>query len=486
MKLNDLESKFFDRILNAELDVPVHATLEYEENTFDIIVVPEITPEGYFKLKYFNAPAYDPEPQLSESGGSFKSWSLDGEFFGAHPLLTQAWERDEPVTLQLHTSPLPSQPSAIPKLDARVLFAGTEHRGELAVHQNQIATRDFQLTETKFCVVDFPDFVTPEKELNSISGVSDPQTDQYLRLISSRLGGDATIIVRPARRNVLLDSGDEWKIWLKKDEQQTRDLVGHTGVIEKNDGSEYDPSELSDVLNGLKYFFAFTAGAYRHPTVVIGYDSKGQPIWGQIGRFDMDRHNTTNWFDNSRTVPYGAVLECLFPGYWRKWREKRSEIIAVVESYVHSSEMKRAGATKDAVAKSYAGLEILASLIAKKTIERRAGEEIDKVLAYCEVPNRLLTEDIAPITTRLCAFLDVSDRQGAHLLNSVRNYVAHPLDTKTQAEIKELHLNHLDVDPMNYVHLHDLSQFYLEYLFLKFCAYRPSDYRPLLEQLGRR
>ena len=43
MNLNDLENKFFGRILNAELDVPVHSTLEYGENRFGIIVVPEIS-----------------------------------------------------------------------------------------------------------------------------------------------------------------------------------------------------------------------------------------------------------------------------------------------------------------------------------------------------------------------------------------------------------------------------------------------------------
>ena len=46
MNLNDLENKFFGRILNAELDVPVHSTLEYGENTFGIIVVPEISSKG--------------------------------------------------------------------------------------------------------------------------------------------------------------------------------------------------------------------------------------------------------------------------------------------------------------------------------------------------------------------------------------------------------------------------------------------------------
>ena len=50
MNLNDLENKFFGRILNAELDVPVHSTLEYGENTFGIIVVPEISSKPTFPI----------------------------------------------------------------------------------------------------------------------------------------------------------------------------------------------------------------------------------------------------------------------------------------------------------------------------------------------------------------------------------------------------------------------------------------------------
>ena len=72
MKLNDLESKFFEHILNTELGVPVKATLEYEGATFDIIIVPEITQDGYFNLKYYNAPAYDPETRFNESGTGTK------------------------------------------------------------------------------------------------------------------------------------------------------------------------------------------------------------------------------------------------------------------------------------------------------------------------------------------------------------------------------------------------------------------------------
>lgn len=48
MKLNALEAKFFDQVLNAELGIPVHAQLEYGDDTFEVILVPELNEDGQF------------------------------------------------------------------------------------------------------------------------------------------------------------------------------------------------------------------------------------------------------------------------------------------------------------------------------------------------------------------------------------------------------------------------------------------------------
>ena len=271
MELNSLESRFFDNILNAELDVPVHATLEYQGDTFDVIVVPEVAPEGYFTLKYYNAPAYDPETQYDDSGKPFKSWS-NQYALGLHPLLERAWLNSDPVTVQMHPSPLPPNPRPSQKLDAIVLYAATNHRGALNLDKNRAVVQNAPLKRADFCIVGFPDF----KSL--------------------------------IRRPVDLASDDGWNIKLSRDEELTRNLVSHTGLIERSEGSEYGTGELEHVLQGLKYFLAFAAGAYCNPTVVIGYDSQSQPVWGEIGQFETDRHRTANWFKGSGVLPVGAVL----------------------------------------------------------------------------------------------------------------------------------------------------------------------------------
>ena len=87
---------------------------------------------------------------------------------------------------------------------------------------------------------------------------------------------------------------------------------------------------------------------------------------------------------------------------------------------------------------------------------------------------------------RLSADLTEAGMKGVHLLGNVRNYVAHPLDGKRPAKIKELFRHHLDSAPTNYLYLHDLSQFYLEYGLLKFFGWDDvGSYRRLLETAQR-
>ena len=260
-------------------------------------------------------------------------------------------------------------------------------------------------------------------------------------------------------------------------------MFGHTGLIEKADGEEYDIRELSGLLEGLKYFFAFVAGAYCLPTTVIGHDSKNRPAWGQIGLFISDPHKLPNWFNNKR-VRLGSALEALFPSFWREWNRIKAEIVAILECYIHSNAMGRAGVAKDAVAKSYAGLEMLASLALNKTIPGDSGKEIHKVLSNYQIPNLHLGQTKTPTMARLCDDLDEFAKRGPYLLSGVRNYVAHPLDPKTPAEVKKRYLQYLDADPTNYFYLQDLSQFYLEHALLKFFGQNTGGrYRQLLETL---
>ena len=50
MQFNGLESLFFDRILQAELDVPINAVLSVGGETIEMVIVPKIDGRGRFIL----------------------------------------------------------------------------------------------------------------------------------------------------------------------------------------------------------------------------------------------------------------------------------------------------------------------------------------------------------------------------------------------------------------------------------------------------
>ena len=477
MKLNRLETTFFDEIIGVELDAPVHAILEYQGTSLEMIVVPKVAAEGYLRFEYFNAPAYHPEPQLGPNGTQYLRFTL-GQFAGTHPLLEEAWHRHAGVELVLKPSRHHIPPRSNPTLDARVLYAGRGNRGVLVLRTGQTTIRNSLLRRAEFSISGFTDFATPEKLWASIAGaVSDE--DLPLQNTADKLEEGAHIALSPVRHNIVLDTIDGWRISLTKDDGSHDGPVSHTGVVEKHDGTDFSIDELREVLEGVRYFFAFTMAEYCFPSVIIGYDAVGKIVYGEPGEFGARRQNCLNWFHHNRDAQSGNILELFFPRFWRRWQSNKDELIAVIDAYVSSQAMRRAGILRDAVAKSCGGLEIIAGLVLERTIRNTAKEDFDKVLRCYKIPHRLLDAASNPATHKLCSDLNIPNDSGAYLLVDVRNYVTHPLDKNPV--IKPGHLRYVDGDLAQYVHLHDLSQFYLEHILIRFCGFGLIHHRQLLE-----
>ena len=481
MEFNDLESEFFSKVLCVEYGVPVWATIGIKNASLEAIVVPEVNETGHFVLRYFNASEY--EPEFRRDGTSLMRFTID-EVSGRHPLLESTWRNNDTVQLQLHPSSLLFESKENPNLVARVRYPDQNHRGDLTLNNNQVTVEDVPLVTTKFCVLGFPDFITLKRQAESISNVD----LAAFRRLGDSLGPGAKLTIGPASHVVVLDTDDKWRITLQKDENPTRTSGSHSGSIEKTDGGEFTHEELINVLEGLKYFLAFAAGVYRLPTIVIGYAAGDSASWGRIGRFSVDQRNQATWF-TSIPLSEGYYLEDLFPKFWSKWTKKKNEVEFIIECYVHSFVMRQAGVPQDAVAKSYAGLETLAGLVSQTTIGGDSDKQIDKELERNKILNRELDENSTPKMTQLGKGLvheTSKNKLGSYLLNSVRNYVTHPLDRKQPSQVKATHAKLLDSNPEQYFLLHDLSQFYLEYLFLSFCGMEAPNgtHRKLLETLN--
>ena len=483
LKLNRLETKFFDRIVDAELDVPVNGTLVYQGESLEVIVVPKIAPESYFRFEYYNAPSHVPNPTLGPDGARRFRLSTK-ELLGMHPLLEDAWQKQAVVKMELKRSRPPTLHSSNTTLDVRVLYADTGNRGELVLDSGAATFSGSRLRKAEFSTSGFADFRTPEKQWASIDGiVSHP--GRLLQSAADKLGDGARLNLSPVSHNITLDTDDGWRITLTKDADSEGNSVSHTGVVVQLDGSDFGVVQFNEVLEGLRYFFAFTMAEYCWPSVVIGYDAAGRVAYGESGEFGVPRRNPTNWFHHDGGGQLGINLEMFFPRFWRKWQCHKDELIAAIDAYVTSQVMRQAGVLRDAVAKSCGGLEIVAQLVLGQTIDQDnpASAAFDKVLRCYKIEHRQLDEATNPITKRLCSDLNIPNN-GAGLLVDVRNYVTHPLQKKNPV-VKPGHLRYVDGDPVNYFHLHDLSQFYLEHVLLRFCGFDVSRPRQLIESRRR-
>ena len=150
MQLNKIEQKFFSDVLRAELDIPIKANLKVGVKEFHVVIIPQISQHDYFELRYFGTPAYMPEGE--------QVWN-DGEIFGVHPVLEEAWNNRDIVNLELAQRAHPFvvlHNTSGPSIYARVLVVEQNHRGRLIIHNNQISIRESKLARAEFSLVDFP------------------------------------------------------------------------------------------------------------------------------------------------------------------------------------------------------------------------------------------------------------------------------------------------------------------------------------------
>lgn len=474
MNFNKIEQRFFDDVLQAKLDTPTKANLKVGEDEFSVVVIPQFSQSGYFEFRYFGTPAYSPQ---AEDGIISVA---NGHIFGVNPVMEKAWHNQENVELELAERPrnvFPFHPITGPTVQAKVLVVNPAHEGRLGIHYNQIKKKDSTLKQVVFSLVDLLDFRITENLLEQIE--KHEEIRENLEAIQSTFPNATEVnIVRSPQ--ISFQAGQEWVITLTKDAKQTRNHTSHSGLVKKTDGTEFKVDEVNELLEGLTYFFTFVSCAYRHPTAIIGENSQGQAVWGQVGKLDL-MPRSTNWFNNDSDVAAGIYLEELFPKFWEQWQNRPSELSSIIESYVNSKAMRQAGLPKEAIAASYTGLDMLASQVLADPHPSDSVENIRKALKHFNIPNLYLDKEETPITTQLATRLNIN-KTGPHMIYSMRNYVVHPLDSDSAA-IKQSYLEYLDNNYSSYLYLHDLCQFYVEYLLLiGLCDWHPDSFRTLIEK----
>ena len=375
-----------------------------------------------------------------------------------------------------------------PEIPATIFYADVGYSGALKLDKNQVVLLDSPLKVTEFCIAGFPDFTIDP--LGSLFGIatlkSDPKHESILKEIEA-----AGLTVNSQNPKVVLDSEEGWKITVVKESTKIRNSIEHYVTIVREKDKEYEVDELAHVLTVFDYFLAFCSGAFHFPSAVIGTDKERNPVWGQIGPFRTPEPSESNWFDHRKAPQQSIDLQELFPKFWRQFNASPHEITAIIECYVENIEMGNRGLIRDAVAKSFTGLSILAEQILKKHNQSPgtfAAENISNALdCFPDILYHILDKTQFPKSTQVAQNIAKGRKppsrvKGPYLLNDVRNYVTHPLENNTSS-IKEQFKNYVDSDLSHYVFLQDLSQFYLEYLFLGYCDFTIAnqDYRKPIE-----
>ena len=483
MQLNEIEEKFFSEVIRAELETPIRANLKVNDDEFSVMVIPRISQDGYFEISYFGTPQYKP----SDENGQV---TLEGdEIFGVHPVLREAWSKQDAVELELEERPHPFvllHNTTGPNISARVLIAERDHKGRLGISENEVLLKKSNLRRAEFSLVDIPEIVYGGANWwRNLVAKGQEEIDAFQNELQSavaRVDDDDFSIHTRYQNTTNLHTEDGWTVTLKEDDERTRGCASYSGTVQKKDESEFGVQELHHLLDGMVHFFSFASCAYRHPTAVIGYDSDNNVVWGQIGKFNLMRRSP-NWFDSSGTPAANVYLEHFFPKFWSKWKDKKDEIETVIDYYVKSKSMQEKGFPQSAVATIFAGLELLANQILEEPSKNNPTENIKRALRQYDIPRQCLDESRTPVSYQAAKNLGAG-QSGIELLTTIRNYVVHPTEFYRLALKHDILLHPYKKYPP-YLFVHDLGQFYLEYLFLEMCGYEPQSHRPLIEELNR-
>ena len=335
------------------------------------------------------------------------------------------------------------------KVNARVIHSEPSHKGQLRLHNGQIAVgaeENSSVVSTEFSLVNLPAIGFP--------------CDGRVNLVATG-----------------------WRVVLSLDPEMTRGQSSYTGIVEKCDKSPFEMEELDDLLELLTWFLSYVAAGECFPTSVVGYDSDSREVFVRLLRLKLRKPYRPNWFDNNSWIKDGVILEYLFPKFCSMWNIHKEEIAEIIRAYIEAREVERHISGRLAVRVSYTGLEVLAELIGKSTFLKKK-VRVDDVLKFYEIPHMILCKAAEPRLHSLCRRLDIRDTSGPALLRKIRNSATHILELGKAT--KDPRGAIMDKDDYNYSVLVDLSQFYLEYLLLGWliCKRWPRDekrYRPLIE-----
>jgi len=236
----------------------------------------------------------------------------------------------------------------------------------------------------------------------------------------------------------------------------------HIGSIEKAAGTSFSATDVSNCLNGLRFFLSFAKGGWCEPVCAVGYDASGTCVWECWSSPKELWQAPLSWFDPHNS----SQLTMLFPDFMTRWtsvewREALHEIIYWYLNANHSSRGIDAGIVLAQAAIERLSYEFAVNdrrlLTSNGFKDLWASDKFRLLFSSLNIPLSIPTE--TPELRNLAKKGQMNWLDAPHALTEIRNSLVHP-EHKQRRQLGKA-----------YYEAWNLSLWYLEISILAICGY---------------
>jgi len=369
----------------------------------------------------------------------------------------------------------------IPKLDLIIEANAYEFFGTLLAEKEiEVNFPSIQLS-TKFLIKrtsirkSYEIIAIPQKEPLFIGSHSETKKVIFHVLNFPEFHGTSDVTVveknRIGRRGQVILEADGWKITItavrnlkslyKSLKSDGGYIITHVGHIERVDNSKFISDKSSKIIDALHYFLSFSAGFFTGPILTLSLNEKDERLYEEwYCGLKSPYTSVLSWFD----ISHGQLLEAVFPGFLKKWKNKiwNEPIEVAIYWYLRSNTME--GGTDGAIILAQSALELLAYtyIVEDKKIYsykdfkiKSAAEKIKLLLSSLNIPLNIPLD--------LNSLLNLGKKfnwDGPQAFSEARNFLVHPgQKRKRLAKIKS---------PLPLAEVWKLGLWYIELILLNF------------------
>lgn len=267
-------------------------------------------------------------------------------------------------------------------------------------------------------------------------------------------GGGWTLDIRPAQTTSKFG-----------ERQSNREFaITYLGTIEKEDHSDFGTEEITDILEGLYYFFSFVRGAWCWPCLYMGLRSSEFSWLRCTQPKDISQLNSNEYGDSSFTASEVAVSTS-FAGFLEFWNDSewRTPLKTAISWAIDGRQSR---SIESSIVGGQTALELISWIHLVDRQRILSSEGFDKLPAADRLRLLLNLQKISttlssPDLIAYCADPKRKWEDGPRVLTELRNSIIHPRRRETLYKASEEVRKHARA----------LTEFYLSSALLRLFGY---------------